>query len=98
MGILPMWLGGFFGSSGSRVGEASQGVRFTQAISQSPVCTPSQGRVLTGRMPSALRLSRNGQACPEDLPQGFAAAGLNGLVDKLHLNNCDRRLACGPEW
>jgi arylsulfatase len=81
---------------------ASQGVRFTQAISQSPVCTPSRGSFLTGRMPSAIRLSRNGQVCPEDLPlvtQSFAAAGfVNGLVGKLHLNHCDRRLACGPEW
>ena len=81
---------------------AAQGVRFTNAISQSPVCTPSRGSFLTGCMPSALRLSRNGQVCPSDLPlitRRFADAGwVNGLVGKLHLNHCDRRLQCGPEW
>ena len=81
---------------------AAGGVRFANAFSQSPLCTPSRGSFLTGRYPVTNRLRQNGQECPADLrpvTRDLADAGYAcGLVGKLHLNPCDRRLELGPDW
>jgi arylsulfatase len=39
-----------------------EGVSFTHAFAQSPICTPSRASFMTGKYPSAIRSSKNGQA------------------------------------
>jgi arylsulfatase len=69
-----------------------EGVAFTHAYCQSPICTPSRASFLTGTYPSALGVNGNGFAeFPKEhasrlLPHRLAAAGYDcGLVGKLHL-------------
>ena len=71
---------------------AGDGVAFTHAYCQSPICTPSRASFLTGVYPSALGVNGNGFAeFPRHhqeklLPARFARAGYDcGLVGKLHL-------------
>ncbi len=68
----------------------AEGLAFTHAYCQSPICTPSRASFLTGRYPSTLSVNGNGNpSFPHDEPLvtkrltdvGYTA----GLVGKLHL-------------
>ncbi len=73
-------------------GLIEQGVAFTSAYSQSPVCTPSRAAFLTGRYPRTTRCRQNGQAIPADerlISRILADRGYTcGLAGKLHLGSC----------
>jgi arylsulfatase len=68
---------------------AAEGVRFSHAYCQSPVCTPSRASFLTGRYPRSTRTRQNGQNIPADevlVTRLLANAGYTGgLAGKLHL-------------
>ena len=70
----------------------SEGVAFTHAYCQSPICTPSRASFLTGMYPSRVHALRNGNAyVPAEtakrlVTRTLAQAGYDGgLVGKLHL-------------
>ena len=75
-------------------GLAGQGMTFTQAVANCPVCTPSRGTILTGRYPLAHRAASN------DLPLGdgertfgdvLGAQGWHtGYIGKWHLDGMPR--------
>lgn len=69
---------------------AENGVAFSQAYCQSPICTPSRASFLTGRYPATHQVHRNGNAYFPDsevlVTRLLADAGYDcGLVGKLHL-------------
>lgn len=68
------------------------GVAFTQAYCQSPVCAPSRASFLTGRYARTTRCRQNGQTIPADerlLPRILRDHGYrSGLSGKLHLSSC----------
>ena len=45
-----------------------EGVTFTHAYCQSPICTPSRASFLTGMYPSAVHVNGNGNALFPDYP------------------------------
>jgi len=76
---------------------ARQGVAFTHAYCQSPICTPSRASFLTGMYPAAVGVTGNGnEFFPRDqedrlLPSRLAKSGYDcGLVGKLHLSSAAR--------
>ena len=74
-----------------------EGVAFTRAYAQSPICTPSRASFLTGCYPSAVHVNRNGNAYfPEDaalITRLLQEAGYDcGLAGKLHLSAADGRV------
>jgi arylsulfatase len=80
---------------------AAEGVAFTRAYTQSPICTPSRASFLTGRYPSTIHVNRNGNAYfPGHVPlitRTLADIGYDcGLVGKLHLSAAYGRVEVRP--
>ena len=80
----------------------TQGVAFTHAFCQSPICTPSRASFLTGMYPSRVHGCMNGndkwaEAAPL-VTSLLADAGYTcGLAGKLHLAGAQGRLEPRPE-
>lgn len=75
----------------------AEGVAFTHAYCQSPICTPSRASFLTGCYPSAVHVNGNGNASFPDHPplvtRMLADAGYDcGLIGKLHLSSAYGRV------
>lgn len=75
----------------------ADGVAFTHAYCQSPICTPSRASFLTGMYPSATHVNGNGNDYfPETYPlitRTLADIGYDcGLIGKLHLASAFRRI------
>ena len=70
----------------------AEGVAFTRAYCQSPVCAPSRASFLTGRYPRTTGCRQNGQMIPENevlISRMLADVGYRcGLAGKLHLASC----------
>ncbi len=80
----------------------AEGVAFTRAYCQSPICTPSRASFLTGKYPSTIHVNRNGDdwfpSQPGLITRTLRDAGYdNGLVGKLHLTAADGRVEAFPE-
>ncbi len=73
-----------------------EGVAFTRAYCQSPICTPSRSSFLTGMYPTRLHNTRNGNESfpphPPLVTKLLADSGYEcGLIGKLHLQSSGRR-------
>jgi arylsulfatase len=80
----------------------AQGVAFTRAYCQAPICTPSRASFLTGRYPSTIHVNRNGNAFfpaeVELIPRRLANLGYDcGLAGKLHLSAAHGRVETRPD-
>ena len=76
---------------------AREGVAFTRAYCQAPICTPSRASFLTGMYPSAIRVNRNGNPAfpvfPPLISRRLADIGYTcGLIGKLHLSSAYGRV------
>ena len=74
----------------------SQGVAFTHAYCQSPICTPSRSSFMTGMYPSRLHNTRNGNdtfpSFPPVITKLIADSGYDcGLIGKFHLQSAGYR-------
>ncbi len=74
-----------------------QGVAFTHAYCQNPICTPSRSSFLTGMYPSTVHGCQNGNEAWADaaplISKLLADGGYDaGLVGKFHLAACDGRV------
>ncbi|MEM7474290.1 MAG: sulfatase-like hydrolase/transferase [Planctomycetota bacterium] len=72
------------------------GVAFTHAYCQSPICTPSRSSFMTGMYPSRIHNTRNGnETFPEHPPvitKLIAESGYRcGMIGKFHLQSSGRR-------
>ncbi|MDA7497084.1 sulfatase-like hydrolase/transferase [bacterium] len=72
------------------------GVAFTHAYCQSPICTPSRASFLTGMYPSKVHNTRNGNesfpSSPPVVSKLLADSGYRcGLVGKFHLQSAGKR-------
>ncbi len=75
----------------------ADGVAFTHAYCQSPICTPSRASFLTGMYPSAAHVNGNGNDCFSAtyplITRTLADIGYDcGLIGKLHLASAFRRI------
>jgi len=73
-----------------------EGVAFTRAYCQSPICTPSRSSFLTGMYPSRVRNTRNGNESFPDQPplitKLIADSGYDcGNIGKFHLQSAGKR-------
>jgi arylsulfatase len=76
---------------------ANEGVAFTNAYCQNPLCQPSRANFLTGRYPRTTTVRQNGQEPWPDhevlITKRLANAGYTcGLVGKLHISACQGRV------
>jgi len=73
---------------------AAEGTRFSRAYANCPVCTPSRGTILTGRLPLAHRAIANDMPLPTDqvtIAHLLKEAGYRtGYVGKWHLDGVPR--------
>jgi len=74
----------------------ADGVAFTHAYCQSPICTPSRSSFMTGMYPSKVHNTRNGNATfpnsPPLISKLLADAGYEcGLIGKFHLQSSGHR-------
>ncbi len=74
----------------------ADGVSFTHAYCQSPICTPSRASFMTGMYPSRVHNCRNGNECfaghPPLISKLIAEAGYDcGLIGKFHLQSSGHR-------
>jgi arylsulfatase A-like enzyme len=74
----------------------SDGVAFTHAYCQSPICTPSRSSFMTGMYPSRVHNTRNGNdtfpGYPPLITRLLADSGYHcGLVGKFHLQSSGQR-------
>lgn len=75
----------------------AEGVAFTHAYCQSPICTPSRASFLTGTYASAVHVNGNGldtfPDTPELITKQLADLGYDcGLIGKLHLTSAYKRI------
>ena len=75
----------------------AEGVTFTHAYCQSPICTPSRASFLTGQYPSTIHVNGNGNSHfppePRLVTRRMAEVGYDcGLIGKLHLASAYRRV------
>jgi len=78
---------------------AAQGVAFTNAYCQTPICTASRASFLTGCYASSMHVNRNGneyfpaQYAPRLISRILKAAGYDcGMVGKFHLSSSYKRV------
>jgi len=81
---------------------AGEGVAFTRAYTQNPICTPSRACFLTGCYPSTLHVNRNGNAyfpaSERLITRRLADVGYDcGLAGKLHLSAAHGRVEVRPD-
>jgi arylsulfatase A-like enzyme len=79
---------------------AAQGTRFTNAISNTPVCSPARGTILTGRHVFGHGLVTNDIPMRTDIPhvaQELNRAGYRcGYIGKWHIDEADRAIFVPP--
>ena len=80
----------------------AEGVAFTSAYCQTPICTPSRASFLTGRYPSHLGVNSNSNTrFPDDaqlVTRTLAEAGYDcGMSGKLHLSTVTGRVEPRPD-